>query len=390
MENLVSYLEGSFQENFKALPQVIVKAPGRINIIGEHTDYNHGYVLPMALEQSIYVAGRKRNDSLINFVALNTHRSCIADINCPVRNPIEPWMDYITGVVAELKSMGYPLSGVDGAIYGVVPIGCGLSSSAALEMAILKLFEALNDFLLDDIESAKLGQRVENNYLGLKSGIMDQFISRCGKKNHALFIDCRSLHFEHVPLQLKEYIFVVSNTNCPRGLTDSKYNERVSECQEAVKILNKLTGKNGTHLRDFNLEELENLKNHTTDTIYRRALHVITENQRVIDSLSALKSGNIEKLGTLLNESDFSLQKNYEVTNRELEVITRIARSIEGCIGARMTGAGFGGCTINLVRKDCIEKFIQNLLSEYEKETGRKGSCLVSSPSNGACVVKTY
>ncbi len=390
MRNPITYLEEQFQNIFNSTPQVIVKAPGRINIIGEHTDYNHGYVLPMALEQSIYVAGKKRNDSILNFTTLNTHRRSIADINCPVRNPIEPWMDYITGVVAELKSLGYSLTGVDGTIYGEVPIGCGLSSSAALEMAILKLFEALNGFQLNDIESAKLGQRVENNYLGLKSGIMDQFISRCGKKEHALFIDCRTLHFELVPLQLNEYIFVVSNTNCPRGLTDSKYNERVSECQEAVKILNYVTGKNMKYLRDFTREELEQARNNMSDTIYRRALHVITENQRVLDALKALKNNDIEELGRLLNQSDYSLQKYYEVTNRELEVITEIARNIEGCIGARMTGAGFGGCTINLVRKDCVDKFIPTLLEKYEKETGRKGNCIISSPSEGACVVKVY
>ncbi|MCX8064066.1 MAG: galactokinase [Candidatus Hydrogenedentes bacterium] len=390
MRNPITILEDAFKHNFGVLPQVIVKAPGRVNIIGEHTDYNHGYVLPMALEQSIYIAGRTRSDSILNFTALNTQRTSIADINCPVRNPIEPWMDYIVGVVAELKKLGFTLKGVDGIIYGEVPIGCGLSSSAALEMATLKLFEMLNEFHLDDVESAKLGQRVENNFLGLKSGIMDQFISRCGKKDHALFIDCRTLNFELVPLKLSEHTFVISNTNYPRGLTDSKYNERVYECQKAVEILQKSSGKTGTYLRDFTLKDLENAKNDLEDTIYRRALHVITENQRVLDFLSALKNSNIEDLGILLNESDYSLQRNYEVTNRELEVITQIARSIEGCIGARMTGAGFGGCTINLVRKDCTEKFIDTLLSEYEKATGRKGSCIISSPSDGANIVKRY
>lgn len=390
MGSIISLLEETFQQRFSSLPQVIVKAPGRVNIIGEHTDYNHGYVLPMALEQSIYIAGKARDDSILNFLALNTQRSSIADINCPVRNPIEPWMDYIVGVVAELRKLGFILKGVDGVIFGEVPIGCGLSSSAALEMATLKLFEALNGFQLDDVESAKLGQRVENIFLGLNSGIMDQFISRCGKKNHALFIDCRTLKYELVPLQLGEYTFVISNTNCPRGLTDSKYNERVYECQKAVEILRISCSKDGTHLRDFTLEDLEKTKHNMEDKIYRRALHVITENKRVLDTLLTLKEGKIEKLGTILNESDYSLQKNYEVTNKELEVITQIARNIEGCIGARMTGAGFGGCTINLVKKDCIDTFVTLLLSEYEKQTGRKGNCIISSPSDGASIVKIY
>jgi len=388
MQEIVENIEKQFRFFFKTEPEIIVKAPGRVNIIGEHTDYNHGYVLPMALEQSVYIAGRKRNDSLLNFYSLNMNRQSIADFNYPALNPLEPWMNYIMGVSYELKKLGRSFPGVDGVIYGDIPIGCGLSSSAALEMAALKLFEGLGCFVLDDSESAKLGQRVENEFLGLKSGIMDQFISRCGKKGHALFLDCRNLNYELVPIDLPNYTFVIANTNCPRGLTGSKYNERVAECEESLKTLNSFYRKNATHLRDFTVEELTQIKEKMNPVPYKRAYHVLTENNRVLSCVEALKSGDIQKVSELLNESDFSLQKYYEVTNHELEVITDIARNIEGCNGARMTGAGFGGCTINLVEKSQIENFINILIEKYHKQTGIKGSCIISQPSDGAHIIK--
>ncbi|HOV31892.1 MAG TPA: galactokinase [Candidatus Hydrogenedens sp.] len=388
MQEIVENIEKQFRLCFKIEPEIIVKAPGRVNIIGEHTDYNHGYVLPMALEQGIYIAGRKRNDSLLNFYATNMNRQSITGINCPALNPLEPWMNYIMGVSYELKKLGYHLSGIDSVIYGDVPIGCGLSSSAALEMATLKLFEGLEGFILDDPESARLGQRVENEFLGLKTGIMDQFISRCGKKGHALFLDCRNLNYDLVPVDLPDYTFVIANTNCPRGLTGSKYNERVTECEKALITLNSFYKKNATHLRDFTIEELTQIKETMAPIPYKRAYHVLTENSRVLSCVEVLKMGDVQKVGELLNESDFSLQKYYEVTNHQLEVITDIARNIEGCKGARMTGAGFGGCTINLVEKPHIENFINTLIEKYYKATGIKGSCIISQPSDGATIIK--
>lgn len=385
---LIEKLENKFIELFQTQPEFIVKAPGRVNIIGEHTDYNHGYVMPMALTHSIYIAGQKRRDHILNFYALNQNRQCIADVTMPTRNPVEPWMDYVMGVVYELSQMGYTLHGMNAVVYGNVPIGCGLSSSAALEMAILKLFEVAEGFVLTDPEAAKLGQRVENNFLGLKSGIMDQFISRCGRENSALFLDCRTLEYKYVPIAFDRHLFVIANTNCPRGLTSSKYNERVSECQSAVLGLNQFHKKNGTHLRDFTMEELVSAKTHIEEVPFKRALHVISENQRVLDCQIALEKGDFEKVGKLLNESDYSLQKNYEVTNFELETITEIARSLPGCLGARMTGAGFGGCTINLVEKGYEQEFIDALLHQYKEKTGKEGSCIISKPSEGATVVK--
>lgn len=390
MEKIVDYIEQQFHHLFHTTPDVIVKAPGRVNIIGEHTDYNHGYVLPMALEQGTYIAGKKRSDSLLNFYTLNTNRQSIADMNYPSRNPVEPWMDYVMGVSYELKKLGFRLTGVDGVIFGDVPMGCGLSSSASLEMAVLKLFEAIGNFNLDNAESAKLGQRVENEFLGLKSGIMDQFISRCGKKGHALFLDCRTLEYELIPIDLPEHTFVIANTNCPRGLTGSKYNERVAECNDALNILNKFYKKSATHLRDFTVEELLQTKNIMNPVSYKRAFHVLSENNRVLSCIEALKEGDISKVGNLLNESDWSLQKDYEVTNKELELMTEIARNIEGCKGARMTGAGFGGCTINLIETKYTENFVKILIEKYNSITERNGSYIISSPSDGANILKYF
>lgn len=389
MGEILKDLEQKFYNFFKTTPDVIVKAPGRVNIIGEHTDYNHGFVLPMALEQGTYIAGKRRDDSHLNFYALNTNRQSIADLNYPSRNPIDPWMDYIMGVSYELIQSGYELFGVDGVIVGDVPMACGLSSSASLEMAVLKLFEALGNFTIDDVESAKLGQRVENEFLGLKSGIMDQFISRCGKKGHALFLDCRTLKYELIPIDIPGHTFVIANTNCPRGLTGSKYNERVAECNDALNTLNAFFHKSATHLRDFTLDELLQTKNMMNPIPFKRAYHVLSENNRVLTCIEALKHGNVTKVGDLLNESDFSLQKDYEVTNQELEVITDIARNIKGCKGARMTGAGFGGCTINLVETQHIDSFVNILTDKYNKTTGRVGSCIISPPSDGAKILKS-
>ncbi len=385
----LEFLEQQFYNFFKTEPDVIVKAPGRVNIIGEHTDYNHGYVLPMALEQCTYIVGKKRNDSLLNFYALNTNRQSIADLHYPSRNPIEPWMDYIMGVTHELTKLGYSLLGANGIIFGDVPMACGLSSSASLEMAVLKLFEALYDFTIDDAESAKLGQRVENEFLGLKSGIMDQFISRCGKKGHALFLDCRTLNYELIPIVLHNHSFVIANTNCPRGLTGSKYNDRVAECNEALNTLISFFKKPATHLRDFTLDELLQTKSIMNPIPFRRAYHVLSENNRVLSCIEGLKNGDIQKVGNLLNESDLSLQRDYEVTNNELEIITDIARNIRGCKGARMTGAGFGGCTINLVETTYIEDFVNTLIEKYKNKTGRNASFIISHPSEGAKIVKS-
>ncbi len=374
----------AFQQHFNAAPELGARAPGRVNIIGEHTDYNDGFVLPMAIEHEAVIVGRPRSDRLLRLRAENLNRAAEASLDVRTRNAEEPWADYVVGVADELIKTGCPVSGADMLILGDVPVGCGLSSSAALEMAALVFFEQAGEFQLDNAEAARLGQRVENHFLGLSTGIMDQFISRCGRIGHALFLDCRSYAYELAPAAFEDALFVIANTACPRGLTASKYNERVQECAEAVRALESRLGGKNTKLRDYSLTELEGCQDALGDIPYRRARHVVSENERTLAAREAMRVGDAEGLGVLMNASDESLRLDYEVTSRELDALTAIARAHPGCCGARMTGAGFGGCTINLVLRRHLDDFCATLLRRYAEETGRSGEIYISTPAQGA------
>ena len=380
-----------FEAHFGFSPEVMTRAPGRVNIIGEHTDYNHGFVLPMAIEHETVMVARRRADSVLNAYAANLGRAARTDLNHRVRNAEESWMDYVVGVADELAKLGKPLHGADLMIMGDVPIGCGLSSSASLEMAALTLFEALGGFEVEGPEAPRLGQRVENQFLGLSTGIMDQFISRMGRSGHALFLDCRSFAYDLIPVAFSSAKFVIANTCVARGLTSSKYNERVAQCNEAVHGMREFLNKPvpgawpRTHLRDFDLGDLVASRERLSEVAFRRARHVITENARTQAACEAMRAGDVVALGALMSASDASLREDYEVTCPELDVITEIARSLEGCYGARMTGAGFGGCSINLVASEEAERFCEGLMSEYARRTGIMGQVFVSLPGNGAC-----
>lgn len=377
----------AFEKRFGGSPDVVVRAPGRVNIIGEHTDYNHGFVLPMAIERETVIAARRRDDRALHARAENLDRETVADLDHRVRSAEEPWVDYIVGVAEELAKEGLPLTGADLVVEGDVPIGCGLSSSAALEMAALCMFEHFGGFTMEGPAAARLGQRVENLFLGLSTGIMDQFISRCGKAGHGLFLDCRNYEYELVPIAFPDAVFVIANTACPRGLTSSKYNERVAECGEAVRALQQGANPNGTHLRDYTVDELDACVGLMGDVAYRRARHVITEDDRTLAARDAMRAGDMARLGELMTASDISLRDDYEVTNAELNAMTAIARGLPGCFGARMTGAGFGGCTINLVAANAAEAFAANLLAQYKTATGRDGEVILSKPVDGAGVL---
>ena len=372
---------------FSAEPAVIARAPGRVNIIGEHTDYNEGFVLPMAIERETLVLGRPRGDRMLRAYAANLERMVEADLDNRGRNPDEPWIDYVVGVADELAKAGKPVAGADLMILGDVPIAAGLSSSASLEMAGLVFFEALGGFKLDGAEAPKLGKRVENLFIGVNTGIMDQFVVRMAKKGHALFLDCRTDAYQLVPVSFPNAKFVIAHTGVSRGLGASKYNERVAECGEAVRGMNRTLGKNGTHLRDFTLEDLEASREVLPEPVYRRARHVITENARTQQACDAMRAGDVEAVGRLMNASDDSLRADYEVTSSELDTMSALARTIDGCHGARMTGAGFGGCTINLVVSDKADALSEALMSQYKAATGLEGEIIVSSPAEGAGLV---
>lgn len=376
-----------YREKFGTNPQIGARAPGRVNIIGEHTDYNHGFVLPMAIEHETMIVGSPRNDQTLRLFAQNLNRSAEVCLENRVRNAEEPWTDYIMGVADQLVALGKPVQGADMVIMGDVPVGCGLSSSAALEMAVLVFFEQMGGFSLDGAEAARLGQRVENQFLGLSTGIMDQFISRCGKAGHALFLDCRSYEYKLAPVDFSDAIFVIANTACPRGLTASKYNERVNECKTAVKGLQAYFKSPGEYLRDYTMNNLLACQETLEDVPFRRARHVITENDRTIKACEVMSNGDAAALGLLMNDSDLSLRADYEVTSRELDILTDIARKQPECYGARMTGAGFGGCTINLVKKDAVSRFCDVLLEQYKQQSGKDGEVFISAPAEGASPV---
>lgn len=380
----VQKAKAKFEARYGVSPQVAVRAPGRVNIIGEHTDYNQGYVLPMAIERETAIFAIPQEEPVWEAYAANFDRSATARLGEWTRNADDPWMDYLVGVAQELTKLGMPVCGAKLTIIGDVPIGAGLSSSASIEMAIVAMFEALGGFTLDGVEAAKVGRRVENEFIGVHSGIMDQFIARMGKAGHALFLDCRTHEFEQIPAALPKVKFVIADTGISRGLAGSKYNERVAECQEAVRIMADALKKPATHLRDFSLQELLACKAVLPDPVFRRARHVITEDARTRDACAALRKGDAEGLGALLNGSDESLRADYEVTCKELDTMTEIARSLPGCFGARMTGAGFGGCTVNLVAADRAQAFADQLIGQYKKRTGVEGQTIISSPAEGA------
>ncbi len=383
----VASASAEFERYFGFAPSVGVRAPGRVNIIGEHTDYNHGFVLPMAIERETVILARGREDRILNARAANLERSVKASLDARVRNPEESWIDYVIGVADELAKLGKPLHGADLMIVGDVPLGCGLSSSASLEMAALTMFETLGGFRIEGPDAPRLGQRVENVFLGLSSGIMDQFISRMGKRDHALFLDCRTFEYALVPVAFPSSVFVIANTCVARGLTSSKYNERVAQCNEAVRGMQQALGKNGTHLRDFSIDDLAACQATLDEVAFRRARHVITEDERTNRACEAMRQGDAPALGALMNASDASLRDDYEVTCSELDAMTAIARALPGCHGARMTGAGFGGCTINLVDAQEANGFADRLMAEYAARTGIQGQIIVSTPADGASLV---
>ncbi len=373
-----------FREYFGGLPDAAARAPGRVNIIGEHTDYNHGFVLPMAIDRETVLLARRRNDHRLRVFSGNFNQEATAELGNWDRHPEAPWLDYLVGVAREVEALGHPLSGADCLLVGDVPIGAGLSSSASVEMAALTLFEWLGGFALPAAEAAALGQRVENEYLGVASGIMDQFIIRAARAEHALFLDCRTYEFEHIPVRFSNATFVITDTGVSRGLAGSKYNERVAECAAAVRALNQAAGTSYTHLRDFALTHLERAAHVLPDPVFRRARHVISENARTREACEALRSGDTVRLGTLLNASDQSLRDDYAVTCPELDAMTAAARSLPGCCGSRMTGAGFGGCTISLVSKQMTAEFSKALHAAYKDRVGREGTSFPCLPGVGS------
>lgn len=372
----------------------VFMAPGRVNLIGEHTDYNGGYVFPAALTMNTTVIARKRDDNLIHLCATDLPDRVEADITKLDSYKHLKWGNYQIGVAYELEKLGYEIVGCDMLSHGTIPYGGGLSSSASIEVSTAILFATFsnekkglpND--IDMIEMAKVSQRTEHTYAGVNCGIMDQFASAMGKKDHAIFLNCKNLDYSLVPLKMDGYKLVIANTNKKRGLADSKYNERRSECEAAFELL-KDAVPGATCLGDISAEQFAaNAHLIENETVRKRAQHVIEEDDRVLRSVEALKAGDLTTFGALMTQSHNSLRDLYEVTGAELDTLVEEALKIDGTIGSRMTGAGFGGCSVSLVREDAVERFIETVGKEYEKKIGYAASFYVSDIGDGGMELK--
>jgi galactokinase len=295
------------------------------------------------------------------------------------------WADYLKGVIDELLKAGHPVKGFNAVLVGNIPQGAGLSSSAAIEVATAFFLAQLNTLDIPPEEMAKLCQQAENNFVGMNCGIMDQFISRLGQKDHALYLDCRDLSYQLIPCMLGEYLVVICNSNVEHKLVDSAYNERRAQCEEGVRLLQmKLEGI--TALRDVSYEQLEKYASLLPSIVYQRCKHVITENARVEKAVKALRQGDIEEFGTLLNASHASLRDDYEVSCEEVDHLVDVAQHIEGTVGSRITGGGFGGCTVSLVKESSLEKFQDSILEEYATRTGIRAEIYISKAEDGVRV----
>ncbi|MCP9494521.1 MAG: galactokinase [Pyrinomonadaceae bacterium MAG19_C2-C3] len=374
----------------------LFRAPGRVNLIGEHTDYNDGFVLPIAINYHSTIAAAARDDSRVRVHTMNRDETLEFDLEDTAKPPRGSWLNYIAGTARGLTEGGIALRGADMVLVSDVPEGGGLSSSAALEVSAGFALLRLAGVEVDLINLARAGQYAEHNYVGTRSGIMDQYIAAMGRENHALLIDCRSLESALVPLDSSKYELLICNTNVKHSLANSEYNTRRAECEKAVELLREALP-HITALRDVSIEDFKRHQDLLPDVIKRRARHVVTENERTLETVEALRRNNMKKVGELMYASHVSLRDDYAVSCLELDTLIEIAREHEIVAGARMTGGGFGGCTVNLVRRDTInntengglKSFTENLKREYhlriKRKTGRElhASIYHAVPSDG-------
>ena len=391
MSNLISaeQVRADFAKVFGVEADHTFFSPGRINLIGEHTDYNGGHVFPAAISLGTYGAARKRDDQLLRFFSGNFEEKGIIEV--PLENlhfePEHNWTNYPKGVLHFLQEAGHTIDrGMDVYVYGNIPNGSGLSSSASLELLTGVIAEKLFDLNLERLDLVKIGKLTENEFIGVNSGIMDQFAIGMGADQRAIYLDTNTLEYDLVPLDLKDNVVVIMNTNKRRELADSKYNERRAECEKAVEELNrKLSISTLGELDEWSFDEYSYLIE--DENRLKRARHAVLENQRTLQARAALQAGNLEKFGRLMNASHVSLEHDYEVTGLELDTLVHTAWEQEGVLGARMTGAGFGGCAIALVAKDAVDTFKENVGHKYQEVVGYAPSFYIAEVAGGSRVL---
>ncbi len=383
MNKMIGTLKEAFEKQFGAGEVEAYFAPGRVNLIGEHIDYNGGLVFPCSLSIGTYAVAAKNDSDIITCASLNIDGIVSFRHDNIEYDKKDGWANYVKGVIKYLKEAGADIKGFDVYYYGNIPNSSGLSSSASLEVLTATLANDLFGFEMDKIELVKLCKRVENDFIGVNSGIMDQFAVAFGKENMAISLDCDTLEYDYATLNISGFKLVISNTNYKRGLADSKYNERRAECEKGLEILKKKYDIN--QLCQLTSKDLRNIKDLIEEeTIYMRVKHVITENERVKEALFSLNNGNLMNFGKLMNESHDSLRYDYEVTGNALDVIVEEQRKIDGVLGARMTGAGFGGCSVALVDENKVDEFIEKVGNNYKERTGLEAEFYVVSIGDGA------
>ncbi|MCC6613939.1 MAG: galactokinase [Anaerolineae bacterium] len=370
----------AFERRFKSQPTFIVRAPGRVNLIGEHTDYNEGFVLPMAINRAIYLALRPREDRYVFVESMDFGDYVEFSLEEMVRGRHSQWAEYVKGTAWALEESGYALNGWEGVVAGDVPIGAGLSSSAAIEMATARAFSALGNVIWDAAELARLGQKTENQWIGVQSGIMDQMISAGAVAGNALLIDCRWLNVKPAPLP-SGISLVILDTATRRELTHSGYNQRRSQCEAAAQHFGVRA------LRDVTMSQFIAGSAGLDEQVMKRARHVISENARTLQAAAAMRAGDAGEVGRLMNDSHISMRDDFEITRPEIDTMVRIAQTKPGCFGARMTGGGFGGCCVALVDAEQASAFSEAVAAEYTQATGLTPEFYISNAAGGAEIV---
>ncbi|HTT23440.1 MAG TPA: galactokinase [Candidatus Sulfotelmatobacter sp.] len=380
-ESTAEFLIDEFQRSYHARP-VIFRAPGRVNLIGEHTDYNDGFVMPAAIGFYTWIAASARTDRTLHVRSEEFRETIDLSLDSLGGPPRKHWSDFVRGVAAVLQSKRVPLTGANLIIQGQVPMGAGLSSSASLEVATGLALLGMSHAEVPPLDLVKIAQRAEHEYVGTRCGIMDQFIAVFATAGHALMLDCRSLESRSLLIP-DDARLVICNSMVKHELASGEYNRRRAECEAGVKVFQRsMPGVQA--LRDVGRADLEQHKTELTEVVYRRCRHVISENQRVLDAADALRNGDLGRFGQLMYESHRSLQHDYEVSSAELDVLVEIATSCDGVYGSRMTGGGFGGCTITLVRSHSVEAFRQKITQTYREKTGITSDLYVCSAAQGA------
>ena len=384
---LIDRLRRKFNELWAGAPPRFFRAPGRVNLIGEHTDYNDGFVLPIALNYQTIVGASRRDDEKVEVYSVNYDELQKFDFNDAPRRATGEWINFVEGIGRVLRAEAGKIGGANLLISSDVPVGAGLSSSAAIEIAVGLALTTVSDAAIEKLPLALAGQRAEHEYVGTKSGIMDQFVVAFGRAEHALLIDCRALRAEEILLNLDDAELIVCNSGVKHALASSAYNTRRAECEKGVELLREHLPEIKA-LRDVGLTDFKRFESFLPDVIRRRCRHVIAENARTLEAAQRFKRGDVASAGKLMSQSHASLRNDYEVSCRELDTLVQLAESFDGVYGARMTGGGFGGCTVNLVRREQSSEFIRFIGEEYERQIGRPAEIFRVEACDGAAEIE--